>query len=198
MDVTALAYEQQVEQLVTNTLLHLFCSVSENKRYVPVKARNHMATKHLKAQLKNPVYRGIKKEIKALMSVGKKQGCMEFHMMKLYDWSREKKEKYTDIDYLYLLMIHLLKTHGMNSVIFNEEDVVDNTLYINASEIEHGFDDDNKQIQGVACFIRTDNLNVLIDSINQYGGYLATEQKSAMQDNKAGINYLVISKIRRH
>ena len=60
-----------MKSLVDNSLLHLYLSVAETPRVVPVHKRNEILVRHLKPMLKDRRYRRIKSELRRLLSTGR-------------------------------------------------------------------------------------------------------------------------------
>ncbi|WP_298771779.1 DUF2913 family protein [uncultured Shewanella sp.] len=67
-----IGYQNQLSQLVDNTLLHLYIDCAESGRFVPPHKRNDILIQHLKPKIKDDRYRYVKKEIKQFISIGRK------------------------------------------------------------------------------------------------------------------------------
>ena len=63
-------YYHNLHDIVTHALLHLLSKVSTTNRHVPVQTRNDI----LKPKLKDKRLANIKKDIKLMLNVARKQG----------------------------------------------------------------------------------------------------------------------------
>lgn len=67
-------YYHNLHNLVTHALLHLLSKVSETARHVPVSTRNEILIRYLKPKVTNKGLSNIKKDIKLMLNVARKQG----------------------------------------------------------------------------------------------------------------------------
>jgi hypothetical protein len=57
-------------EVAQNSLLHLYMKALSNGRFLPTNQRNETLVKFLKAKLKQPCYKTIKRELKHLIIFG--------------------------------------------------------------------------------------------------------------------------------
>lgn len=108
-----------------------------------------------------------------MLKVARKQGGnLE---MRLYDLnSKSNRTKLVGAEKIYSLLVHLYDVEGIESRLFEEGSEAEaNILYMIEEQIEHGFDQQNKQIAPLSMLIQLERAPELIDSINQHGLFLA-------------------------
>ncbi|PSU31765.1 DUF2913 family protein [Photobacterium lutimaris] len=69
-----MSYATQVEQLASNSLLHLEMQKKYSKTHITIEKRNQILVKYLKGLEKKPDYKLAKKVIKSLIQTGRKKG----------------------------------------------------------------------------------------------------------------------------
>ncbi|HIF5960624.1 TPA: DUF2913 family protein [Vibrio parahaemolyticus] len=166
-------YYRNLNNLVTHALLHLLGKVSETARHVPVSTRNEILIRYLKPKVTNKGLSNIKKDIKLMLNVARKQGGnLE---MRLYDLhSQAKCIKLAGAEKLYSLLVHLYDVEGIESRLFEEGSAAEaGILYMLEEQVEHGFDHEKKQVTPLSMLIQLERASELIDSINQHGLFLA-------------------------
>ncbi|HAS6410548.1 TPA: DUF2913 family protein, partial [Vibrio vulnificus] len=112
-------YYHNLHNLVTHALLHLLSKVSETTRHVPISTRNDILIRYLKPKVNIKALSNIKKDIKLMLNVARKQGGnLE---MKLYELnSQANRTKLAGAEKLYSLLVHLYDVEGIESRLFEE------------------------------------------------------------------------------
>ncbi|KFK48392.1 DUF2913 family protein, partial [Vibrio vulnificus] len=112
-------YYHNLHNLVTHALLHLLSKVSETTRHVPISTRNDILIRYLKPKVNSKALSNIKKDIKLMLNVARKQGGnLE---MKLYELnSQANRTKLAGAEKLYSLLVHLYDVEGIESRLFEE------------------------------------------------------------------------------
>ncbi len=165
-------YYHNLNNLVTHALLHLLCHVSDSSRFVPLKTRNDILVRYLKKQLNDKAMSHIKKDIKLMLNIARKQGGnLE---MKLYELNQTAtKNKIEGAEKLYHLLVHLYDNEGIESRLVEEKMEAEyGVLYMLEEHITYGFEHD-KQVAPLSLLIRHERAPELINSINQHGGFIA-------------------------
>lgn len=168
-----LKHYQALDELVTNALLALYCTMSQQGGFWTTKKRNELLVKFIKPKLKKPQFLTCKNEIKTMLSIGRSAtGSLE---QKLWDINRlnlEYQAKFSQADELYIMLSGLFEQHQFPSMLENsEKDLERDTLYMKEKGIEKGFDEDNNQIKPLAMTVKTERLKALIEAVQAKGIY---------------------------
>ncbi|PMM00633.1 hypothetical protein BCT63_19775 [Vibrio kanaloae] len=168
-----LKHYQALDELVTNALLALYCTMSQQGGFWTTKKRNELLVKFIKPKLKKPQFLTCKNEIKTMLSIGRSAtGSLE---QKLWDINRlnlEYQAKFSQADELYIMLSGLFEQHQFPSMLENsEKDLERDTLYMKEKGIENGFDEDNNQIKSLAMTMKTERLKALIEAVQANGIY---------------------------
>ncbi len=180
-------YYHNLHNLVTHALLHLLGKVSATSRHVPINTRNEILIRYLKPKVTNKGLSNIKKDIKLMLNVARKQGGnLE---MRLYDLnSRANRTKLVGAEKLYNLLVHLYDVEGIESRLFEDgSEAEPGILYMFEDQIEHGFDHEQKQVAPLSMLIQLERAPELIDSINQHGLFLAEMKEWNAETRQAHI-----------
>ncbi|PMI46066.1 DUF2913 family protein [Vibrio cyclitrophicus] len=168
-----LKHYQALDELVTNALLALYCTMSQQGGFWTTKKRNELLVKFIKPKLKKPQFLTCKNEIKTMLNIGRSAtGSLE---QKLWDINRlnlEYQAKFSQADELYIMLSGLFEQHQFPSMLENsEKDLERDTLYMKEKGIENGFDEDNNQIKPLAMTVKTERLKALIEAVQAKGIY---------------------------
>lgn len=166
-------YYRNLHNLVTHALLHLLNKVSETSRHVPVSTRNEILVRYLKPKVNNKGLSNIKKDIKLMLNVARKQGGnLE---MKLYDLNTQaNRTKLAGAEKLYSLLVYLYDEERIESRLFEEGQAAEpGILYMLEEHIEHCFDHDDSQVAPLSMLIQLERAPELIDVINRHGWFIA-------------------------
>ncbi|PNG71453.1 DUF2913 family protein [Vibrio vulnificus] len=180
-------YYHNLHNLVTHALLHLLSKVSETTRHVPISTRNDILIRYLKPKVNSKALSNIKKDIKLMLNVARKQGGnLE---MKLYELnSQANRTKLAGAEKLYSLLVHLYDVEGIESRLFEEgSETEPGILYMLEEQIEHGFDHEHKQVAPLSMLIQLEKAPELIDSINRHGLFLAEMKEWNASSHQAHI-----------
>ncbi|OEB90923.1 hypothetical protein BBN09_10825 [Vibrio parahaemolyticus] len=180
-------YYHNLHDTVTHALLHLLSKVSTTNRHVPVQTRNEILIKYLKPKLKDKRLTNIKKDIKLMLNVARKQGGnLE---MRLHDLnSQANRTKLVGAEKLYNLLVHLYDEEGIESRLFEEgSEAEPGILYMIEDQIEHGFDQEHNQVTPLSMLIQLERAPELIESINHHGLFLAEMKEWNAQTHQAHI-----------
>ncbi|MEJ3625834.1 DUF2913 family protein [Vibrio vulnificus] len=181
-------YYHNLHNLVTHALLHLLSKVSETTRHVPISTRNDILIRYLKPKVNSKALSNIKKDIKLMLNVARKQGGnLE---MKLYELnSQANRTKLAGAEKLYSLLVHLYDVEGIESRLFEEgSEAEPGILYMLEEQIEHGFDHEHKQVAPLSMLIQLEKApEQLIDSINRHGLFLAEMKEWNASSHQAHI-----------
>ncbi|MBE4089904.1 DUF2913 family protein [Vibrio parahaemolyticus] len=166
-------YYHNLHNLVTNALLHLLCTVAASHRHVPIKTRNEILIRYLKLKVTDKSLSNIKKDIKLMLSAARKRGGnLEKKLHELNE--QASKAKLVGAERLYNLLVYIYDEEGIESRIFEEgKEAEPGILYMIEEHIEHGFNQDNKQVSPLSMLIQLERAPELINSINNHGLFLA-------------------------
>ncbi len=109
--------------------------------------------------------------------------------MRLYDLnSKSNHTKLVGAEKLYNLLVHLYDVEGIESRLFEEGSEAEvGILYMIESQIEHGFDQQHKQVAPLSMLIQLERAPELIDSINQHGLFVAEMKEWNVETHQAHI-----------
>ncbi|MEZ9469357.1 DUF2913 family protein [Vibrio lentus] len=146
-------YPQLVNDLVINTLLHLYMECSDTRRFVPLHQRNAIVMRYLKSLLKKAAYKETRKDIKALIYAGQKGDKLEEQLWRL----KSLVNNYgNDVENFYGFLNLIESTLAIYSELFKENTaVVSNRVYLLADHIDNGFDDNGKQVAPIALSVNS-------------------------------------------
>ncbi|PMM26338.1 DUF2913 family protein [Vibrio lentus] len=168
-----LKHYQALDELVTNALLALYCTMSQQGGFWTTKKRNELLVKFIKPKLKKPQFLTCKNEIKTMLSIGRSAtGSLEQKLCDINRLNLEYQAKFSQADELYIMLSGLFEQHQFPSMLENsEKDLERDTLYMKEKGIENGFDEDNNQIKPLAMTVKTERLKALIEAVQAKGIY---------------------------
>ena len=180
-------YYHNLHNVITHALLHLLCRVATSSRFVPVPARNEILIKFLKPKLTDKSLSNIKKDLKLMINVARKKGGnLEMRLHELN--SKATCTKLVGAEKLYNLLVHLYDTEGIESRLFEEGSQAESgILYMLEEQIEHGFDQEHKQITPLSMLMESEQAPELINSINAHGLFIAEMKEWNAKSNQAHI-----------
>ena len=180
-------YYHNLHDTVTHALLHLLCKVSTTNRHVPMQTRNDILIKYLKPKLKDKRLANIKKDIKLMLNVARKQGGnLEMRLHELN--SQANRTKLVGAEKLYNLLVHLYDVEGIESRLFEEgSEAEPGILYMLEEQIEYGFDQEHNQVTPLSMLIQLERAPELIESINHHGLFLAEMKEWNAETHQAHI-----------
>ncbi|PMM38421.1 DUF2913 family protein [Vibrio lentus] len=168
-----LKHYQASSCLVTHALFALYFQIQSSQGYTPIKRRNDILVKFIKAQQKKAMYASLKKEMKTMLAIGRNpKGNLEARLHDINQLNLEYKMKLTHADELYILFNHLFEAIDFPSQLADSETLIEeDILYMNPLEIEEGFDGQNNQIKPLAMTVKTHRLDALIGHVNAHEMY---------------------------
>jgi len=180
-------YYHNLHNVITHALLHLLCRVAISSRFVPVPARNEILIKFLKPKLTDKSLSNIKKDLKLMINVARRKGGnleMRLHELNL----KATRTKLVGAEKLYNLLVYLYDTEGIESRLFEEGSQAESgILYMLEEQIEHGFDQEHKQITPLSMLMQSEQAPELINSINAHGLFIAEMKEWNAKSNQAHI-----------
>ena len=97
--------------------------------------------------MKLPCNGMIKKDIKSLLLIARKNGDTENQLWTLNTMNHQYADKFTDADHLFILLTYLYEEHGFESTLDNPDiEREKGMIYSNEKTIERCFNDDNALI----------------------------------------------------
>ena len=168
-----------MKSLVDNSLLHLYLTVSETPRIVPVHKRNEMLVRYLKPMFKDGRYRRVKSELRTLLSIGRSvKGDLEAKLVEVRDLALRVEQNATAAQKLFELLEILRYEQGLDSRCVNEtERRVPGFIYMLQEHVEHGFNQAGEQVFPVSLFLESDKVSGLVGVIEQTGLFRAEMQQ---------------------
>lgn len=102
----------------------------------------------------------------------KRGGNLEIRLHKLN--SQANRTKLVGAEKLYSLLIHLYDAEGIESRLYEEGNKAEpGILYMLEEQIEHGFDQEDKQVTPLSMLIQLERAPEIVDVINAHGLFLA-------------------------
>lgn len=168
-----LQHYYMLEKLVTNSLTSLYLEISTKKGYWTVKKRNDYLIKFLKSRSKMPKFTVCKKDIKAMLVVGRNaKGNLEKKLWDVNQINLDYKANLTQADELYILLTDLFEQYQFPSLLEqNSNQRETDVIYMKEKRLEQGFDENNKQIKPLTMTVKTARLKELIDAVQAKGTY---------------------------
>ncbi len=156
-----------MKSLVDNSLLHLYLTVAETPRIVPVHKRNEILVRHLKPMLKDSRYRRIKSELRRLLSTGRSgKGDLEAQLIQVQGFTLQAEQNVTEAQKLFNLLEILRYEQGLDSRFVNEtERRLPGIIYMLQDHIDNGFNHDGGLVAPVSLFLESDKLSGLAEAI---------------------------------
>ena len=177
--LSELPYQDVMKSLVDNSLLHLYLTVAETPRTVPVNKRNEILVRHLKPMLKDSRYRRVKSELRRLLSTGRSaKGDLEAKLVDVRDLALRVEQNATEAQKLFELLEILRYEQGLDSRFVNEtERRLPGFIYMLQEHVEHGFNQAGEQVAPVSLFLESDKVCGLVEAIKQTGLFSAEMQQ---------------------
>ena len=174
-----------MKSLVDNSLLHLYLTVAETPRIVPLHKRNEILVRHLKQMLKDGRYRRVKNELRRLLSIGRSaKGDLEAKLIEVRGLCAEQNA--TAAQKLFELLEILRYEQGLDSRIVNEAERRPlGFMYLLRGDIDNGFDEAGEQIAPVSLFLESDKIYRLAEVIEETGLF-STEMQQFNEEMKQG------------
>ncbi|NOH36406.1 DUF2913 family protein [Vibrio chagasii] len=168
-----LKHYQALDELVTNSLLALYCTMSQQGGFWTAKRRNELLVKFIKPKVKRPQFSTCKNELKTMLSIGRSgTGNLEEKLWDINRLNLEYQAKFSQADDLYIMLTELFEQHQFPSMLEDiEKEIERDTLYMKEKSVEQGFDKDNNQIKPLAITVKTNRLKVLIKALQAKGVY---------------------------
>ena len=182
-----LPYQDVMKSLIDNSLLHLYLTVAETSRIVPLNKRNEILVRHLKPMLKDSRYRRVKSELRRLLSIGRSaKGDLEAKLIEVRGLTLCAEQNVTAAQKLFELLEILRYEQGLDSRFVNEtERRVPGFIYMLQEHVEHGFNQAGEQVSPISLFLESDKISGLIGAIEQTGLF-RTEMQQMNEEMKQG------------
>ena len=91
-----------MSNLVDNALLHLYFTIAETPRIVPVHKCNEILVRYLKPKLKDNHCRQIKGELRSMLSIGRDaKKDLEAKLVEIWLLRHRLDDKFTDAQHLF-------------------------------------------------------------------------------------------------
>ena len=146
--MSKLKYHQQLSEFVSSALLLIYSRLNVTGRFLPKEKRNELLIQYFKKQIKLPRNAMIKKDIKSLLLIARKNGETETQLWSLHAMNHQFADKFTDADHLFALLTYLYEEHGFESTL-DDPDIKreKGVIYSSEKAIEHCFNSDNELIE---------------------------------------------------
>ena len=145
--MSKLKYHQLFSEFVSTALLLIYSRLNLTTRFLPKEKRNELFIQYFKTQMKLPCNGMIKKDIKSLLLIARKNGDTENQLWTLNTMNHQYADKFTDADHLFILLTYLYEEHGFESTLDNPDiEREKGMIYSNEKTIERCFNDDNALI----------------------------------------------------
>lgn len=102
----------------------------------------------------------------------KRGGNLEIRLHKLN--SQANRTKLVGAEKLYNLLVHLYDAEGIESKLYEEGNEAEpGILYMLEEQIEHGFDQEHKQVTPLSMLIQSERGPEIVDVINAHGLFVS-------------------------
>lgn len=188
-----LKHYQALDDLVTNALLTLYCTMSNKGGFWTTKRRNEVLVKCIKPKLKQSQFGTCKNEIKTMLSIGRRAtGDLEKKLWDINKLNLTYQSKFSQADELYIMLSGLFEQHQFPSMMANSEKPIEiDTVYISEKDIARVFDESNNQTQALPMTVQTDRLATLVESVESNGRYRV---ETGLTD-EANLTHLLLHKV---
>ncbi|WP_210447876.1 DUF2913 family protein [Vibrio crassostreae] len=168
---------QALNELIPLSLIALYSAINLSGGFWNVKKRNAFLTKYLKPKVKHPQFTACKKELKALLVIGRSlNGNMEQKLLFINQANLDYEARWSHADELYILFSKLSEQHQFGSKIKCKDQTMEpDIIYMSSDAIEKGFDAQNNQIKPLSITLKTSRLQELISAIKEFGRYQLEE-----------------------
>ena len=161
-----------MKTLVDNSLLHLYITITETTRLVPVHKRNGILVRYLKPMLKDSRYRRVKNELRSLLSTGRSpKGNLEAQLLDIRDIGLNVEKNASDTQNLFTLLESLRCKQGLDSRIIasEKERMIPDMIYMLREHIENGFNDAGEQLTLLSLLLPSEKISDAIEEIELTG-----------------------------
>ncbi|MCL1064269.1 DUF2913 family protein [Shewanella benthica] len=182
-----LPYHDLMNNLVDNALLHLYLTVAETPRIVPVHKRNEILVRYLKPKLKDSHYRQTKRELRNMLSIGRNaKRDLEAKLVEVRKLHQRLDKNLSDAQKLFDLLEILRCEQGLESRFIKEnERRVPGFIYMLQEHVEYGFNEAGEQAAPVSLFLESDKVYGLVEAI-ELTGLFSAEMQQLNQDKLQG------------
>lgn len=167
-------YAQLLKEICTNALLHLeFHKLAEKPKYITTLKRNVILGQYLKARLKQPRYKAVKKDIKTLILLSKKATAnveVKIEALLLLEVPTVSNE----LDAFYYLVQQIESDWNMPMMMIDPKSVTlshdsGKTLLLPTDDISSHFDENSNLVKPINIVFRgskthESNLLIALDS----------------------------------
>ncbi|WP_227992832.1 MULTISPECIES: DUF2913 family protein [Shewanella] len=182
-----MAFNTLVSDLVDNALLHLYFSVEETSRFIPMSKRNEILVRYLKPKLKDNHYRQIKRELRGLLAIGRSaKGDLETRLVEVRKVYQDPEKRSTDVHKLFDLLKILRCEQGLGNQLVNENDEgVAEFIYMLEEDVAHAFNQVGEQVAPVSLFLGSNRIHDVIEVVERTGVFSA-ELQPLTEDTQQG------------
>ena len=167
--------------VINNALLHLYLTVAETSRFIPMVKRNEILVRYLKPLVKDKVYRSTRKELRDFLSLGKRASCnLEAKLVELHELSLRYDKNASDARRLFDLLGKIEHQLGFSTRFINYlngEQPKPDTLYMVQEHVESAFIESGKQVAPVSLFLESEKVERVLEFINSNGLFQAELQQ---------------------
>tara|TARA_Y100000588_G_C13873161_1_gene761179 strand:- start:180 stop:557 length:378 start_codon:yes stop_codon:yes gene_type:complete len=111
-----LKHYQALDELVTHSLLTLYCTMSQQGGFWTVKKRNALLVKHLKPKVKLAQFSVCKNELKIMLNIGRQaNGNLEQKLWAVNQLNLKFQSRLSQADELYIMLTELNEQHQFSS-----------------------------------------------------------------------------------
>lgn len=186
--MSKLKYHQQFSEFVSSALLLIYSRLNVTGRFLPKGKRNELLIQYFKKQIKLPRNAMIKKDIKSLLLIARKNGETEAQLWSLHAMNHQFADKFTDADHLFALLTYLYEDHWFESTL-DDPDITreKGVIYSSEKTIERCFNSDNELIEPLPNYIIMDEPSRLVELINGHeeGMFIAEHVSTSIEDRCA-------------
>ncbi|MBE8232238.1 MAG: DUF2913 family protein [Endozoicomonadaceae bacterium] len=166
-----ISYPQLVKNFAEK-LIFLYLECAETARFVTLKKRNELLVKYLKPMVKSNEYKPLRKDIKTLLLLARKNnGNVENQLIRL----RSLVDKFdNDVEFFYSLLSQIEETLNLPSRIFDKSKPAEkHHVYVLGEHIDHAFSDEGEQIAPLALVVNSKRWTEIGNEVEKHGHFIS-------------------------
>ncbi len=158
-----------LSNLIDDAILHLYITLSETSRFTPRLKRNEILVRYLKPKIKSSQYKIVKKELKDLVTLGRRPaGNLEAKLIEFRYLRATAPKKKTSLNKLFDLLTILEDEHRLGNQFFNEgESIEPNSIYICEENIDYAFNQAGEQLYPLSLYLALSCVNKAVKVITE-------------------------------
>ena len=110
--MSKLKYHQLFSDCVSTVLLLIYSRLNLSSRFLSKEKYNELLIQYFKTQIKLPRNEMIKKDLKSLLFIARKNGETGEQLWELHSMNCQYADTFTNADHFFILLTYLYEAHG--------------------------------------------------------------------------------------